>query len=68
MLLNRHNKVLGVATISTGGLDKTVVDPKVLFAIALKGNPSSIILARHHPSGNLHSSGLAAHNNYKQSI
>jgi DNA repair protein RadC len=62
MLLNRHNKVLGVATISLGGLDKTVVDPKVVFAIALKAKASSIILAHNHPSGNLHSSGLAAHN------
>lgn len=56
LLLNRHNKVLGVATISTGGLDKTVVDPKVIFAIALKAKASSIILAHNHPSGNINTS------------
>lgn len=56
MLLNRHNKVLGVATISTGGLDKTVVDPKVVFAIALKAKASSIILCHNHPSGNINAS------------
>jgi DNA repair protein RadC len=56
MLLNRHNKVLGVATISTGGLDKTVVDPKVVFAVALKAKASSIILAHNHPSGNINAS------------
>jgi DNA repair protein RadC len=56
MLLNRHNKVLGVATISTGGLDKTVVDPKLVFAIALKAKASSIILAHNHPSGNINAS------------
>lgn len=56
MLLNRHNKVLGVATISIGGLDKTVVDPKVVFAIALKAKASSIILCHNHPSGNINAS------------
>lgn len=56
MLLNRHNKVLGIASISTGGLDKTVVDPKVVFAIALKAKASSIILCHNHPSGNINAS------------
>jgi DNA repair protein RadC len=31
----------------------TVADPKVIFALALKGNASAIILAHNHPSGNL---------------
>lgn len=56
MLLNRHNKVLGAATLSTGGLDKTVVDPKVIFSIALKAKASSIILCHNHPSGNINAS------------
>ncbi|RZK43050.1 MAG: DNA repair protein [Pedobacter sp.] len=56
MLLNRHNKVLGVATISVGGISGTVVDPKVVFAIALKAKASSIILAHNHPSGNINAS------------
>ena len=53
MLLNRANKILGIFTVSTGGVAGTVADPKVLFAAALKGNASSIILAHNHPSGNL---------------
>lgn len=56
MLLNRHNKVLGVAGISIGGLDRTVVDPKVVFTIALKAKASSVILAHNHPSGNVNTS------------
>lgn len=56
MLLNRHNKVLGVASISIGGLDRTIVDPKVVFTIALKAKASSIILAHNHPSGNINAS------------
>ena len=53
ILLNRANRVLGLADISMGGVSGTVVDPKVVFATALKGNCSSIIVAHNHPSGNL---------------
>lgn len=53
MLLNRNNRVLGVVTTSTGGITGTIADPKVIFAAALKGAASSVILAHNHPSGNL---------------
>jgi DNA repair protein RadC len=53
MLLNRENRVLGIADVSVGGIHGTIVDPKMIFAIALKGKASSIILAHNHPSGNL---------------
>jgi DNA repair protein RadC len=53
MLLNRANKVLGILEVSTGGVSGTVADPKVIFAAALKGNASGIIVAHNHPSGNL---------------
>ncbi len=52
LCLNRSNKVLGYSIVSSGGLSGTVVDPKVVFQIALKSNASSIILAHNHPSGN----------------
>lgn len=52
ILLNRANKVMGVTTISKGGITGTVVDSKILFAAALKGLACSIILAHNHPSGN----------------
>ncbi|RZK38705.1 MAG: DNA repair protein [Pedobacter sp.] len=56
LLLSRSNKALGVALISSGGVSGTVVDPKVVFAIALKAKASSIILAHNHPSGNINTS------------
>lgn len=56
VLLNRQNRVLGVADISTGGVSATVVDPKIIFAIALKANASALILAHNHPSGSLKAS------------
>ena len=53
MLLNRSNRVLGISSISKGGVTGTVADPKVIFALALKGVASGIIVAHNHPSGNL---------------
>jgi DNA repair protein RadC len=53
LLLNRSNQVLGVYPLSKGGVAGTVVDPKLVFSVALKCNASGIILAHNHPSGNL---------------
>ncbi len=39
--------------ISQGGYSGTVVDPKLVFAIALTTKASAIIAAHNHPSGNL---------------
>jgi DNA repair protein RadC len=53
MLLNRGNLVLGIVQLSRGGIAGTVADPKLIFAAALKGCASSVILSHNHPSGNL---------------
>ena len=53
ILLNRNNKVLGIVNLSKGGSASTVMDTRVVFAIALKSTATSIILAHNHPSGNL---------------
>lgn len=53
ILLNRNNRVLGIVDLSTGGGGSTVVDAKVVFAIALKATATSLILAHNHPSGDL---------------
>jgi DNA repair protein RadC len=53
LLLNHSKKVLGICEISTGGVGATVVDPKLIYAAALKAHASSIILSHNHPSGNL---------------
>ena len=56
ILLNRNNKLLGVASIAEGGITNTVVDVRILFAIALKCAAVAIILAHNHPSGNINPS------------
>jgi DNA repair protein RadC len=53
LLLDRSNRVMAMSNISKGGVSGTVVDLKIVFAIALKGRASSIILAHNHPSANL---------------
>ncbi len=53
LLLTRSNQVLGIVSISQGGMSGTVADPKLIFAAALKSGSSSLVLAHNHPSGNL---------------
>jgi len=56
LCLNRANKLVGFYKISSGGTTGTVVDPKVIFTVALNCAASGIILAHNHPSGNLNPS------------
>jgi DNA repair protein RadC len=51
--LNRANLVLGWYHISSGGINGTVVDPRVVFQVALTSNSTRLILTHNHPSGNL---------------
>ncbi|MEL7118613.1 MAG: JAB domain-containing protein [Bacteroidota bacterium] len=53
LLLNRANKVKGIYEVSKGGVTGTVVDPKLVFSVALKTMSTAIILIHNHPSGNL---------------
>lgn len=56
ILLNQGSRVLGITTISVGGLTSTTADVRLIFAAALKGNATGIILAHNHPSGQLKAS------------
>lgn len=53
LFLNRANRVLGAYHLSSGGVCGTVVDPKLVFAAALRANACGVIVAHNHPSGNL---------------
>lgn len=53
LFLNRANRVLAVYQMSTGGICGTVVDPRLIFAAALKCNAVAMILAHNHPSSAL---------------
>jgi len=53
MLLTRANKVLGIASISKGGINGTVTDVRIILQFAIKANASGIIICHNHPSGNV---------------
>lgn len=49
--LNSKNKLIKHEFISEGGLNQSLIDPKILFKKALIQNASGIILVHNHPSG-----------------
>jgi DNA repair protein RadC len=53
MLLTRSNRVLGIASISKGGINGTVTDVRFVLQYAIKANASGLIVCHNHPSGNL---------------
>lgn len=52
IFLNRANRVIHCARISSGGLHGTVVDVRLILKQAIERLASSLILAHNHPSGN----------------
>jgi DNA repair protein RadC len=56
IMLNRANRVLGVAHLTKGGLNGSIIDTRVILQYAIKANASAVILAHNHPSGNLEAS------------
>ena len=53
IFLRTDGRVLGVQTISMGGVRSTVVDAKILFSAALLAHAEMIILCHNHPSGDI---------------
>ena len=53
LFLNRANCVIGCSNLFVGGLTSTVVDIKIVLAMALKLLASSILISHNHPSGRL---------------
>jgi len=56
LYLNQSNKVIGVYKLSEGGMTGTVVDIRLILAVALKTTAKGVILCHNHPSGKLEAS------------
>jgi DNA repair protein RadC len=56
LLMNRSNAVLGILSVSKGGISGTVTDIRIIFQAAIKANASGIIVCHNHPSGNTYPS------------
>ncbi len=53
LYLNNNNDVLGYYRHSTGSINATLMDTRIILAAALKSLAVRIIIAHNHPSGNL---------------
>jgi DNA repair protein RadC len=51
LYINNAGRVLGTYLVSSGGVDSTAVDVRLVLQPALLSNASGIILAHNHPSG-----------------
>lgn len=55
-LTNNQNQIKHVEYVAIGGLTQVVVDPKVVFRLALIHKATGILVAHNHPSGQLQAS------------
>lgn len=51
LLLNTRHEVLKLRSITIGGLDSSIIEPRDLFREAMSANSAAIIVAHNHPSG-----------------
>jgi len=51
--LNARNEVIGKKTVAVGSMNKSIVEPREVFAWALLTNAAGIILVHNHPSGDV---------------
>ena len=50
-MLDTKNKINGIAQISHGSLNSTIVHPREVFKLAVLANASGIVFIHNHPSG-----------------
>jgi DNA repair protein RadC len=53
LFLSRSHAIIKEELISKGGIAGTVVDPRLIFKLALECLATAIVLSHNHPSGNL---------------
>lgn len=53
IFLNQNNRIIGKSRLSSGGINQSVVDIRILFKNALEHFATGLVVAHNHPSGNL---------------
>lgn len=56
MLLSRSKRIIEKFRVSQGGIEGSVIDPRLVIRRALDRNASGIVLVHNHPSGNAYPS------------
>lgn len=52
VMMDKSNRIVGHYLVSVGGLDKTVIDVRLICKAALDAFATGVILTHNHPSGN----------------
>lgn len=52
ILLNSNHEIIANKVLFKGGLNLTIVDPKIIFYYAVRHLTSAMIIYHNHPSGN----------------
>ena len=52
LYLNTRNEIIGYYKHTDGGIDRAIVDVRIILGTALKSLATAIIVAHNHPSGN----------------
>ena len=58
LLLDNQMRLMSIANLSFGGMTQTLVDPRMVFSLALVRKSHRLILGHNHPSGTLSPSRL----------
>ncbi len=53
LALSTSKRLIGWIRVFSGGLDRAVVDAKLIFQVGLNANAAGLIVAHNHPSGEL---------------
>ena len=61
IFLNQNNRIVGKSKLTSGGINQSVVDVRVLFKTAIEHFATAIVIAHNHPSGNLTPSQADTH-------
>lgn len=56
LFVNSSNELIGIYNLSKGGITGSLVDIRLILAVALKCLATGLILVHNHPSGNLNPS------------
>lgn len=53
IFLNQNNKIIAKRQLTSGGINQSIVDIRILFKVAIEHFSTAIVIAHNHPSGNL---------------
>lgn len=53
LYLNNSNRIIKIANVGVGGIDKTLIDNRIVIGEALRLNAVALALVHNHPSGNV---------------